>query len=118
MKMIYCGVVHKKKCIMWKLNYYHDPTDPNLQAVIIMSAKKKKTIKIKLMINMPRDRSDFFSEKEAKGSEAPTEVNSREAKWQEIIFLEISKSSLLIAKLQYSKFDCSDNQSCCHKFHS
>lgn len=24
---------------MWKLNYYHDP---NLQAVIIMSAKKKK----------------------------------------------------------------------------
>lgn len=43
MKMIYCGVVHKKKCIMWKLNYYHDPTDPNLQAVIIMSAKKKKS---------------------------------------------------------------------------
>lgn len=28
---------------MWKLNYYHDPTDPNLQAVIIMSAKKKKS---------------------------------------------------------------------------
>lgn len=67
---------------------------------------------------MPRDHSDFLSEKEAKGSEAPIEVNSGEAKWQEIIFLEISKSSLLIAKLQYCKFDCSDNQSCGHKFHS